>query len=78
MKFKNSKEAADWMVQHPEEHVYDQWGYWAAYYPNSYDGPHIEYNYEIDMENWIWDMDKLSIDEFVERFDGEELETLEK
>jgi hypothetical protein len=77
MKFKNSKEAADWMVEHPEEHVYDQWGYWAAYYPNSYD-PHIEYNYEIDIENWIWDMDKMSIEEFIKRFNGEELETLEK
>jgi hypothetical protein len=75
MKFNSSKEAADWMIEHPEEHVYDKYGNWAAYYLNSYDSPHIEYNYEIDIENWIWDMDKMSIEEFIGRFENEQLET---
>lgn len=77
MEFKNSKEAADWMIEHPEEQVYDQYGNFAAYYPDSYDGPHVEYNYEVDIENWIWDMDKMSIEEFIDRFDGTILETQE-
>ena len=79
MEFKNSKEAADWMIEHPEEQVYDQYGNFAAYYPDSYDGPHVEYNYEVDIENWIWDMDKMSIEEFIDRFDGTILQiTLKK
>lgn len=73
MKFNNSKEAADWMIEHPEERVYNQWGNWVAYFPKSYGGPHVEYNYEI--EEWLWDMDKMSIEEFIDRFEDTPLET---
>lgn len=70
IKFNNARDAANWMLNHPLEHVYDEYNnYWLL-------GPYsnvIEYNYEIDIENLIWDMDRYSVEEFIERFDGLEM-----
>lgn len=63
MKYTNAKDALNWLVNHPLEKLYDQYGnfYLCGPYSNV-----IEYHYEVDIENWIWDMDRINADEFLE------------
>ena len=62
MKYTNAKDALNWLVNHPLEKLYDQYGnfYLWGHYSNI-----IEHHYEIDIENWIWDMDRINADEFL-------------
>jgi hypothetical protein len=63
MKYTNAKDALNWLVNHPLEKLYDQYGNFYLWGPYS---NVIEYHYEIDIENWIWDMDRINADEFLE------------
>lgn len=63
MKFNSSKEALNWMLNNPLKKLYDQYGNYYLWGPYS---NVIEYHYEVDIENWIWDMDRITIDEFLE------------
>ena len=63
MKYTNAKDALNWLVNHPREKLYDQYGNFYLWGPYS---NVIEYHYEIDIENWIWDMDRINADEFLE------------
>ena len=63
MKYTNAKDALNWLVNHPLEKLYDQYGNFYLWGPYS---NVIEYHYEIDIENWIWDMDRINANEFLE------------
>lgn len=63
MKYTNTKDALNWLVNHPLEKLYDQYGNFYLWGPYS---NVIEYHYEIDIENWIWDMDRINVTEFLE------------
>lgn len=63
MKFDKSQDALNWLVNHPLEKLYDKYGNFYLWGPYS---NIIEYHYEIDIENWIWDMDRINTDEFLE------------
>lgn len=63
MKFNSSKEALNWMLNNPLKKLYDQYGNYYLWGPYS---NVIEYHYEVDIENWIWDMDRITVDEFLE------------
>ena len=71
--FNNSRDAAQWLVNHPLEHLYDEYGNYVVWGPYS---NVIEYNYEIDNENGIWYMDRYNIDEFISYFSQSHLETI--
>lgn len=61
-RFYNAQDALNWMINHPLEKLYDKYGNYYLWGPYS---NVIEYNYEIDIENAIWDMDRLNTDEFL-------------
>ena len=63
MKYTNAKDALNWLVNHPLEKLYDQYGNFYLWGPYS---NVIEYHYEIDIENCIWDMDRINANEFLE------------
>ena len=63
MKYTNAKDALNWLVNHPLEKLYDRYGNFYLWGPYS---NVIEYHYEIDIENWIWDMDRINANEFLE------------
>ena len=63
MKFDKAQDALNWLINHPLEKLYNQYGNFYLWGPYS---NVIEYHYEIDIENWIWDMDRINTDEFLE------------
>ena len=63
MKFDKAQDALNWLINHPLEKLYNQYGNFYLWGPYS---NVIEYHYEIDIENWIWDMDRINADEFLE------------
>lgn len=63
MKYTNAKDALNWMLNNPLKKLYDQYGNYYLWGPYS---NVIEHHYEVDIENWIWDMDRINADEFLE------------
>lgn len=63
MKYINAKDALNWMLNNPLKELYDQYGNYYLWGPYS---NVIEYHYEVDIENWIWDMNRITVDEFLE------------
>ena len=82
VKFNNSKEAIKWLVDHPGEHLYDEYGNYVVHVPEGY-GNIIEYYWftgdwedeEGNFEPGVWDFDRNSYEEFIDRFDKVELES---
>ena len=76
MIFKNSKEALNWMIQNPLKKLYvDEYGNYVLWGPYS---NVIEYWHYIGGEDEgydPWDMDHMSIDEFIEQYDNVKLST---
>lgn len=68
MVFNNSNQAFQWLIDNPEKRLYDQYGNYVIYNPNS---TYIEYHYEIDF--WTWDFDEMEEDEFIIQFKNKEL-----
>lgn len=76
--FKTAKEMLEWMKSHPLKNVYDEYGNYYIWGP-----------YSNVVENWFflgdaededgnlipgdWDYGKLTEEEFMERFEGEDL-----
>lgn len=82
MKFESSSEALDWMIEHPLEHVYDEYGNYAVYIEdsNTVESFWFTGDWEDDEGNFepgYWDMDKYAPEEFVEAFEDTPLETLD-
>jgi len=79
VKFNKSKDAAQWLVNHPDKRLYvDEYMNYVIW------GPHsnvIEYWYflgdwEDEDGNFYpgdWDFDRLSIENFIDQFDNTEL-----
>ena len=65
VKINNSEEALNWLINHPMQKLYDQYGNFVLYIPAS---NVIEHNYEIDIETATWDMDRYTQEEFIEQF----------
>ena len=57
----NAKDALEWLRQNPRKELYDEYGNYYWYVP---DDNIIEYYHQID--DWNWDMDRLSEVEFLE------------
>ena len=76
MIFKNSKEALNWMIQNPLKKLYvDEYGNYVLLGPYS---NVIEYWHYIGGEDEgydPWDMDRMSIDEFIDQYDNIKLNT---
>lgn len=82
MKFKNSSEAIDWMMEHPLKRVYDQYGNYAVYVEESNMVESFLFIGEWEdadgnFEPGYWNMDKYAPEEFVEAFEDTPLETLD-
>lgn len=82
MEFKSSSEALDWMMEHPLERLYDQYGNYMVYVEESDTIESFWFTGDYEDENGnfepgYWDMIKYSPEEFVEAFDGVQLETQE-
>lgn len=82
MEFKSSSEALDWMMEHPLERLYDQYGNYVVYVEESniVESFYFTGDYEDENGNFepgYWDMDKYAPEEFVEAFDDVQLETQE-
>lgn len=81
MKFNNSKDALNWLVNNPDKKLYvDEYGNYVIW------GPHssvVEYwhflgDYEDEDGNFYpgdWDMDRMSPNEFLKEYDNVELNT---
>ena len=76
MIFNNSKDALNWMVNHPLEELYvDEYGNYVIWGPYS---NVVEYWHYIGGEDEgydAWDMDRMSIDEFIDQYDNIKLNT---
>jgi len=76
MKFFDSKSALNWMINNPLKKLYvNEYGNYAICVPYS---NVIEYWHYIDNEDedyGPWDLDRLSLEEFIEQFDNEILST---
>lgn len=76
MKFSDSKSALNWMINNPLKKLYiNKYGNYATCVPHS---NVIEYWYYIDGEDEDycgWDLDRLSLEEFIKQFDNEILST---
>lgn len=82
MEFKSSSEALDWMVEHPLERLYDQYGNYMVYVEESDTIESFWFTGDYEDENGnfepgYWDMIRYSLEEFVEAFDDVPLETQE-
>ena len=76
MIFENSKDALNWMVNHPLEKLYvDKYGNYVIWGPYS---NIIEYWHYIGGEDEgydSWDFDRLTIEAFIKEFNNEKLST---
>lgn len=75
VKFNNSKEAVKWLVDHPLDKLYDEYGNYVIWGPYS---NVIEYWHYIGGEDEgydPWDFDRLSLKEFINQFENIELES---
>lgn len=76
MIFESSKDALNWMVNHPLEKLYvNKYGDYVIWAPYS---NVIEYWYYIvgeDVEYDPWDFDRLTIEAFIKEFNNEKLST---
>lgn len=76
MIFNNSKDALNWMVNHPLEKLYvDEYGNYVIWGPYS---NVVEYWHYIGDEDECydpWDFDRLSSDEFLKEYDNVKLST---
>ena len=76
MKFTNSKDALNWLINHPLKKLYvDEYGNYVIWGPYS---NVIEYWHYIGGEDEgydPWDFDRLSSEEFIEQFNNEILNT---
>ena len=75
VKFNNSKEAVKWLVDHPLDKLYDEYGNYVIWGPYS---NVIEYWHYIGGEDEgydPWDFDRLSLEEFINQFENIKLES---
>lgn len=83
VRFEDIQQALLWLISHPGEHLYDQYGNYVEHVPVGY-GNIIEYywfsgDYEDENGNFepgYWDYDKNSYEEFIDRFEGTIFESL--
>lgn len=82
MEFKNINEALDWMIEHPQEKVYDEYGNYSIYMGDSNMIESFWYtgDYEDDEGNFepgVWDYDKYTPEEFLDAFEYFKLQTID-
>jgi len=81
MKFNNSKEALNWLVNNPDKRLYvDEYGNYVIWgsYSNIIEYWHFLGDYEDEDGNLYpgdWDMDRMSADEFIKEYDNVKLST---
>lgn len=82
VRFEDVQQALLWLMSHPGEHLYDEYGNYVVHVPVGY-GNIIEYYWftgdwedeEGNFEPGVWDFDRNSYEEFINRFEGTILES---
>ena len=75
VKFNNSKEAIKWLVDHPLDKLYDEYGNYVIWGPYSNVIEYWHYIGDEDEGYDPWDFDRLSLEEFINQFENIELES---
>lgn len=78
VRFERAQDALLWLMSNRNANenkakLYDEYGNYVIHSPYN---NIIEYYYEIDPENGDWDFDRLSYEDFINKFEGIILESI--